>query len=287
VQKASQGSASRLKSGISGAGAVARSLIGRLPGTSFSPGPVSAVSYRVASRIANTLRAGYPVRQASQLNDAPVVFFHSPGDQMSSLTDTLETDIEWTGKSLIICDCHMEKKTLARFQTRGASVAIARQFEIPGYVIAEGTAPALTVVQKLTRELKLKLIEVAAGKAEMFDAAITLGTCALTPLIESAAGLLREAGVRDLDAPRLAASLFMQTAREFAHSGKQSWGWYVKKPEVDRVEAQIQAASPDLAPVFQQLLLFGVKLFDKHEEVFAELRDKNENARPGSGRAFG
>ena len=48
----------RFKYGVLGAGAVAKSLIGRLPAKTRDLGPVSAVSFRVASRIANTLRAG-------------------------------------------------------------------------------------------------------------------------------------------------------------------------------------------------------------------------------------
>ena len=52
---------SRYRYGVVGAGAVGASLIGLLPSKTRELGPVYGVSYRVASRTANILRAGFPV----------------------------------------------------------------------------------------------------------------------------------------------------------------------------------------------------------------------------------
>jgi hypothetical protein len=276
VQKISLVPGYRSKYGIVGAGAVSKSLIGQLPGKAL--GPVSAVSYRVASRIANTLRAGNPVRSAEELNSAPTVLFYSPPDQMESLLESIEPAlIDWTDKPLIFCDCVPGRAAIERLRARDVSIAVARRFELPDYLIVSGTAPALTTAHRIARELHLKAIEIPAGKAGVFDAAVTLGTSALTPLIDSAAAYLREAGVRDLDAPRLAAALFQQTAGEYAHSGKQSWGWYTRQPLPDDLEAQVQAAGTQLGPVLRQMLLYGFELFGKHDGVAEALRvDAND-----------
>jgi hypothetical protein len=276
VQRTSQASGYRFKYGIAAAGAVGSSIIGHLSRETL--GPVYGVSYRVASRIANTLGGGYPVRSATELNSAPAILFHAPPDQSESLLELLElAPVEWSGKPLIFCDCVVDEASIERFNVLGASVAVARKFEIPGYLILEGTPLALITGHRIAKELRMKPIEISAGCAGVFDAAVTLGTCALTPLIDSAVTFLRDAGVRDTDAPRLAAALFQETARSYAHSGKQSWGWYVKEPEVKQIEAQIQGAGPQLGPVLRQLLLYGFELFDKHAAIADSLKTE---ARP-------
>jgi len=256
-----------------GAGAVGASLIGLLPSKTREVGPVSAVSYRVASRTANTLRAGYPVRTADELNGVPCVLFHAPPEHVEILLGLLEkAEIDWTGKALVFCDCIVDRAAGQRFQAKGASTAVVRQFGIPGRIIVEGfDGPALQAVHRIARELKMKAVEISPGSADLFDAAMTLGSAAVTPLIDQAAALLREAGVRDIESARIASSLFEQTARDYAHSGKQSWTWYVRQPLVERLRAQIGIAGPHLEPLLRQLLLFGFETFHKHRDVAAEL----------------
>jgi hypothetical protein len=264
----------RFKYGVSGAGAVAQSLIGRLPARTRDLGPVSAVSFRVASRIANTLRAGYAARTADELNDAAVVLFHSPPEQARVLLEILENaEIHWPGKALIFCDCDDVPEALARFHAKGASTASARQFGIPGRIVVAGNGAALTAAHRIARELKLKAIEILPGATDLFDAAVTMGNSAITPLIDCAAGLLRRAGIRDGDAARIASALFSQTASEYARSGKQSWAWYIRKPEAERIEAQIAAVGECPGPVLRQLLLFGLETFDKYPDVARSLRE--------------
>ncbi len=232
----------RPRYGIIGAGAVGKSLIGRLPGKAREVGPVAAVSFRVASRIANVLRAGYPVRTVEALSRASVVLFHSPPEQTAGLLALLESaGIPSKGKALIFCDCELTPAARARMSERGASTAALKQFGIAGRIAIEGEGAALKAARRIVRELRLKAVEISAGSADRFDAAVTLGTCALTPLIDRVAALLRDAGVRDGEAALLASTLFQQTAREYARSGRQSWGWHLRKPEVDRLEAQIDA----------------------------------------------
>jgi hypothetical protein len=279
VRKTPRTSGFQFKYGVAGAGAVSKSLIGRLPAKTI--GPVSAVSYRVASRIANTLSGGYAVRSMDELIGAPAVLFHSSPDQMAALLESLEAaGINWEGKPLVFCDCRIDRCTMARFRDKGASVALARQFEIPGFLIVEGAVPALHTAHRLATELRLKAIEIVDGMAGVFEAAVTLGTTALTPLIDSAATFLRQAGVRESDAPRLAAALVQRTALEYAHSGKQSWGWYLRQPDTDEIEAQIRSAGILPGAVLRHLLVYGFELYGKHPEASAALNKGNRHKSP-------
>jgi hypothetical protein len=266
----SRGSGFQPEYGLVGAGAVNASLVGRLSG---KLGPVAGVSYRVASRIANTLHSGTPVRSVDELDGMRSILFHAPPEQMETVTELLKNSgIRWAGKSLIFFDCEDSRATAAWFKTSGASVATVRPCGIPGRVLVEGIAPALTLARQLARTLRLKPVEIGAGCEVLFDAAVTLGSGALTPLIDRAVGLFRQCGIRDPEAVRLAASLFENTARDYAHSGKQSWSWHARPADAERLAAEV-AASGDLKTIFAELLLLGFEGFEKHPEVARALRD--------------
>jgi hypothetical protein len=261
--------------GVVGAGAVNRSIIGRLPSKTRVLGPVAAVSYRVASRIANLLKAGEAVRSADDLDAVRVILFHAPPDQQAALLAILKASkIHWYGKSLILCDCEPAPAFAAFFRAGGASVAVARRCGLAGRVLVEGSGPALLVAHRMIREMRLKSIEIAPGCGDAFEAAVTIGTAALTPLIDYAASLLRHSGLRDSEAVQIAVALFEQTAREYAHSGRQSWEWYVRAPASERLDAIVTAAGEPLAFLLRELMLFGLNRFEKHPLAACALREK-------------
>lgn len=259
--------------GVIGAGALSKSLIGQLPRKSRQIGPVAGVSFRVASRMANSLRAGHAARNADELDTVPVILFHTPADQVSDVARLLEgARIGWKGKALVFCDCQPSSALLNRFHLLGADAAVARQFGIAGSIMVEGAPSALASAHRIAKELRLKAVEIAPGTGDMFNAAVTLSTRAVTPLINRAASLLRESGLRDQEAVRMATALFDQTIREYGHSGKQSWGWHVREPETERIEAEIAAVAQPFRGLFRQLILSGFDDFEKHTEVARKLR---------------
>jgi hypothetical protein len=277
----SRASGFRHKYGVAGAGAVGKSLIGRLPGKARDIGVVAGVSFRVASRIANALRAGRAARSANELDGARCVLFHAPPDQAPGLLHVLQTSaIEWAGKVVVICDSEVNHGAVAWFRERGASVAAVKEFGIAGYLAIEGIAtdsqegkaPALATAHRIARDLHLKAIEIPHGAAIRFDAALTLATCAFTPLIDRVATMLRHAGVREVEAPSLAAALFQKTAADYIHSGKQSWGWYMRGPEVTDLNAQIDSVGPELESLFRQLVLLGFDAIEKYADIAAAIR---------------
>lgn len=248
--------------GLIGAGAVGASLLGRLPGKADALGPVAASSMRVASRIANTLRAGRAVRSIGELNSVRVILFFAPPDQVESLgSQLIEAGIDWKNKSLVFFDCESFLPDL--FRSEGAGVASLRSCPLPGKIIVEGNAPALLHAQRFARQLHMKPIEINAGCSSHFGAALLMGSGALTPLIDMTASLLRDCGLRDSDATEMAAGLFAQTARDYAHSGKQSWEWHIREPELSKLRAWLEA-SGNARDILARLVLLGTVNFGKH-----------------------
>ncbi len=270
--------------GVIGAGTLGKSLIGQLARKPRQIGPVVGVSFRVASRMANSLRAGYAARSAGELNSAPAVLFHAPADQVRSIAALLEAaPIGWKDKPLIFCDCEVPAPVIDRFHALGASTASARQFGVAGTIMVEGTQPSLACAHRIAGELRLSAIEIAPGASDTFDAALTLATGALTPLINRAVGLLRACGLRDKDAVQLATALFSQTVQEYGHSGRQSWTWHVREPNVEQIEAEIAAVVEPFRDLFRQLIVTGLDHLEKHPAVSFALRNRDRRDAAVSG----
>ena len=257
--------------GLIAAGGVKSSFIGRLPGNARALGPVAGVSYRVASRIANTLRAGTPARTVGELDSVRLILFHSPAAHHKVLIELLKsTGIHWESKSLVFCDCEADGADY--FQRAGASVTTLRNCAIPGRMVVEGSHASLAAACRLVRRLKMKPIEISAESALAFQAAITLATGALTPLIDHTVALLRRCGLRDGEAMRLAAALFQKTAREYSHSGRQSSAWHGREPDIENVLRQIGAVTNELKPVLGEMILVGLKDSSRHPEIVRRIR---------------
>jgi hypothetical protein len=266
--------------GLIAAGAVNSSFIGRLPGKARALGPVVGVSYRVASRIANSLRAGKAARSVEELNDFRLILFHSLPSQHDTLIGMLkDSDIQWHGKSLLFCDS--EDAGADHFREAGASVSRLRNCAFPGRMLLQGSNPSLAAGHRLVRDLKLKAIEVDADSAAALDAAITLATGALTPLIERTAVLLRQCGLRDGESLRLAAELFAKTTKEYAHSGRQSWAWFSQEPDAERLLDQLDAVGSNLRPLLGELILSGLRELNRHPEVERRIRAALQSSQSG------
>jgi len=259
--------------GLIGAGAVAASLVGKLATKAGGLGPIVGVSYRVASRIANTLRAGTAARSAAALDPVRLVVFHSPPDQVDSLMEAAgSVEISWTGKNVLILDCDPSHPVPAWFAARGASVASVRNCGVPGRLRIEGSGPALLVAQRVVRDLGMRAIEIPAGAERHFEAAILAGTAALTPLIDQTVDLLRRCGMRDTEALAVGSALFEQTARAYGYSGRQSWAWHNRAPEPAQIREQLQGIAEPLRPALRQLLLMGLASLDRHPEIATAIR---------------
>jgi len=255
------------------AGSVGRTLIGRLPAKARQIGPVAAVSYRVASRIANSLRAGTAARDIAELDGNSVILFHAPPDQIRLLLHLcFASPLNWHGRTVVFCDCEPPSGALARLHAAGVFTASARTFGVPGFAAIQGSPHALSIARRIVRDVGLRPLEISTDGADVFSAAITLATAALTPLIDRAAYLLRCAGIRDGDSIKVTEILFQQTVRGYAHSGRQSWPWHIGAPSLEQIEAEVCAVDSKLAPLFQELLLLGFETFDKHPEIASSLR---------------
>ena len=107
--------------------------------------------------------------------------------------------IEWKDKPLIFCDCEAPVALVERFRALGASTAVARQFGISGPSWWKARRPHSGRRTASLPNCVFEPSRLTPGASDLFAAALTLATAALTPLVNRAASLMRNCGLRDQD----------------------------------------------------------------------------------------
>ncbi len=254
-----------------GAGPAAASLAAALARNPGKLGPVVGVSYRVASRIANSLGLGTPARDVSALRAIDLILFHAPMQQMRILASQFqEAGLDWSRKNLVFVDC--DAGPMREGPMAAAASAWITRCPIPGKLAVGGHGTALTAAIRLASRHDRRPLIVPSTAKHRFDAAMLLGGAAITPLIDAVAHILRGTGLVDKEATQMAVMLFQTTIQAYGRSGRQSWEWHVQEPDREKVESQIAALAEREAGVLRDLLLLGFERFQRHEEVAAVLR---------------
>lgn len=257
--------------GVIGAGAVSRSLIARLPAKSEELGPVAAQSFRVASRMVNALHAGTAVRTLEELNPARTILFCSNPSSAQDLAQLLlAARLSWEGKQLILCETVVPPQLFDGLRASGVSVASIQTMGIPGRYLVEGDEAASKTARSIVRKVDGKVIRLGKDRAALFQAGLTLATALLTPRLDFAAQIFRQAGLGDKQAMELAAALFERTARGYGHSGRQSWAYHLRRPDVMKLKEQAVALDAATAAghgaQFLEELVASFKGFGRHAE---------------------
>src|SRR6266853_5969880 len=83
---------------MAGGGRVSGSFVARLPRLAAELGPVAAQSYRLASRIVNSIGAGYPVKRYEDLDGSALILVCAPAEGLGPIVSGLAGSIHCRGK---------------------------------------------------------------------------------------------------------------------------------------------------------------------------------------------
>src|ERR1700730_14430427 len=76
-------------------------------------GPVKSASYRVASRIANMLRAGHPVKDYAEFESCALILICVPEDTIAQVvSEMLASGISWHAKAVVLCSAGLDSGEL-------------------------------------------------------------------------------------------------------------------------------------------------------------------------------
>ncbi len=261
---------------LAGGGRVSASFIARLPRLTSELGPVAAHSYRLASRLVNSIGAGTAVRGYADLNGSRLILICTPVRAVDAMVPALAEAIACRGKVILLCESGCDSRKLAGLRAQGAAVGSIQP--IPGFegrrFVVEGDKTAVREAKSLTRALDSRAEEARADKMDLYLAALSFGTSLFTPLLESSVRCLQRAGFPQASAVRVAEALFRESLRGYVYAGKRSWTGPLAMGDRAAVERELKAltaAAPLLARHYQEVSALAPQLLGGREEGEAKV----------------
>ena len=251
--------------GLAGAGRVSASFVAHLPRLADDLGPVAAQSYRLASRIVNSIGAGHAVRRYEDLDSSPLILVCAPAKSLVATVSSLSNAIQCRGKTILLCDAGADSRVLSSLQSRGAAVGSIQV--IPGSedrrFVAEGDRAAVREAKLLVKEIGGRVEEVRTGKLGVYAAALSFGGGLFTPLMEASLLCLQEAGMPKANAMKVVEALFRATLRAYAYTGKRSWSGPLAEGDRAAVRRELEAlaaSKPLLARHYREACTLALQL---------------------------
>jgi len=172
---------------VIGGGRVSSSFVARLPHLGSDLGPVAAQSYRQASRIVNSIGAGYAVKRYEDLDGAALNLICAPAKDVGQIVSALAGAIDCRGKIFLLCESGADSRHLACLKSKGAKVGSIEV--IPGFegrrFMVEGDGAAVRAGKRLVRQFGGRVEEVSAAKLEAYAAALSFGGSLFRPMMEA------------------------------------------------------------------------------------------------------
>jgi hypothetical protein len=203
---------------------VSRSTIARLPRLPEQLGWVKAPTYRLASRIVKSIGSGVPVREYHELQAASLVLISMPAASVREVVrDLSRSSLVWDHKAVVLFETPYDTTVLQALASRGAACATLHPVGTPEdkRLAVEGGADARRLVRRLLRDESVRLLEIDAGGTAGFLAGIEQLTTSLAPLIASATGRFRKAGLSKSEAESVASLLAGNTMSAYFRAGQR------------------------------------------------------------------
>ncbi|MBI1790947.1 MAG: DUF2520 domain-containing protein [Acidobacteria bacterium] len=255
-----------------GGGRVSDSFVARLPRLARDLGPVAALSYRVASRIARTLRAGHAVPGFQHLQACRLILLCVPAKQIPGALARLSESLDWPGPTVLDCGPGADSRRLAELREQGAAIGSLRP--VAGLAnrlfVAEVDPAAVRAADRLAGRLGGRTEIVETERLDLYLAALTFGSSLFTPLLAAAADCLREAGLSKAGVDQVSGALFEQSLRGYQYSGNRSWRGPLAAGDSQRVMGELSALSrwrPRLAGYYRDSARFALGYVGRHSKL--------------------
>ena len=262
--------------GLVGAGKISPGLA-KLRGVSSILGPVKASSLRVASRIANQIKAGRPVSTWQEMSGCSLILFSIPDEEIpATICSAAAAPVDWHNKAVVLFGSGLESSDMSELASKGAAVGTLEKME--GFdanrFAVEGNRIAVREVRRFLKACGASALELAAGKKPLYSAGLAFAGTLFTPLVEAAVDCLRKSGFSSRDAVEFAEICFRRTLRAYVKAGKQGWQGPVAKRDIEAVRRLIAALGEDnplLVSYFAQTARMALDVFGKDKQWLDEM----------------
>ena len=211
--------------GLIGAGGVNRTFLARMPVLMARMGPVKAASFRVARRIANTLRAGQAVTNYAALAPCDLIWIAVPDTGIDRVSRDLAAATPLAGKIAVLCGSARDSFWPSPLLAGGALVATLNCVEESDerLFVAEGDPDAMRALVRVIAHEHRKLIQLRAASKALYLSGVHLATHLLLPWIAASVESLRDAGLSRVEATRVANALGGRALRAYSKAGPKAW----------------------------------------------------------------
>jgi len=211
--------------GLIGAGGVNQSFLSRMPVLLGRMGPIKAASFRVARRIANTLRAGTAAASYAALEPCRLIWIAVPDSGLDRVSKELAAATPLTGKIALLCGSTRDSFWPSPLLGGGARVVTLNCVEESGerLFVAEGDPEAMKELRRVIAAEGRKLIELRAASKALYFSGVHLATHLLLPWIAASVESLRDAGLTRTEATHVANALGGRALRAYAKAGPKAW----------------------------------------------------------------
>lgn len=241
------------------AGQVSRANVARLLADSDQLGPIKTASFRVATRVSNTLRAGTPVKRYADLRFAKTVILAVPDADLPRISlELAECGVSWRGKVIALLSARLDSSDLEVLQQLGAHTGSLHELPLfgePAFVV-EGHSHAVRALRSLLtadRRSPPRVIEIRKGEKDLFNAALGFVSSMALPLIVAAVDCLRLAGLETREAQLTAVNALQQQVKSFLKAGRKAWTWDAAAGLWAQA-AVLDSAKPELAQLVRALV---------------------------------
>jgi hypothetical protein len=227
-------------------------------------GPVMAPSFRLASRIANKLRAGHPVRDYAEFDACRVILVSVPDAMVPTvLREIASANISWPNKTIVLCSASLDSDELSGLAARGASVgsiSVIPGFEDPHYLV-EGDRLAILESKRIVEQGSHRIVAIERSLKPLYLAALTSTNSLLFALLLAVSELLSRAGISASVSAIIVEKQLRKTLRSHVKAGRKAY------PEPHQLQKQLNAlasADPELAYYVEHSANLAARLLRKH-----------------------
>ena len=243
------------------AGKLTDSPVTRFWGLADQLGPVKAPSLRLASRVVNTLRAGYPVESCEDFGNCRLILISVPDDAVPAITRELcAAGISWHNKAVMLCSTWLDGGALQPLAMLGAAVGSVAP--IPGFddkeYLVEGNSLVLREAQKLLKRGGTRVLAIEPPLKPFFLAALNCTGPLLYSLLVGASECLRQTGIPQAEAAGIIEKQVEKTLRSYFVAGRNAC------PELKGLDPQLWALAmvqPAVAAYLRGMAKLSSNLF--------------------------
>lgn len=230
-------------------------------------GPVASSSLRVASRLANRLKAGKAVTPDG-LAQAELILITGPESAFPALLDlACNAGINWTNRTAVLLDSRRDPSDLAPLEALGAATATLDTLDAFSDLrfVADASDRARRPLARFAAATASHIFFLQPGRKQIFSAGSAFTQTLFAPLVAASARCLKSAGLSSTDALLIAEKNTQQTLRSFLKAGRKGWSGILPEGDLEAVRRQLAALDAEseiLAGYFSNtarlaLLLFG------------------------------